>query len=523
MKRILLSILLAIVAMGANAQFKGSVDFKYKMEPRGKVISFNFSRVCQQLGVDKDEFGVLLCKQWFNAARDYSLYLITDGGGDVPGDYRLTADGRKASESDGMWECCIDPYSVEWNRLDFLVCPRTDGSDDEYPLGKVGDTYNAVFALEYQGRIATFDITMNITKEEGPKVPLSSLEKVGERVLSAHLDFSEGNYLYFDLADIVPLFGDDVEGSNLQLCVMTDAEQQLIIRNDYSHQSFDLKIDGMECTNRRAMDFYVVRYERNGGAMLSVAAESDAFKGGQKTSGSVFLVADGKYYELILDIQFGDEYADMESLDIVKTRQIDVQLMWTENYFSYYDYEGTERRYGLISTDIDEAEVKKLIGTDSPRLFAEQKNSDGIAYTSRYNAAPGQGFWFINEGGQLYRQYNNYRSLGAYYTEGSIKWYETPSLELNDKFMVNLYLANPENGKAVKYEINVELVKELQTKNVAYVRKLPIGMEDANGIQSAPISQPSSSALFDLSGRRLQQKPTKGIYIQNGKKVLIQR
>ena len=371
MKRILLSILLAIVAMGANAQFKGSVDIKCKMEPRGKVISFNFPRVCQQLGVDKDEFGILLRKQWFNASRDYSLYLLTDGGGDVPGDYRLTADGRKASESDGMWECSIDPYSVEWNRLDFLVCPCTDGSFDEYPVGKVGDTYNAVFALEYQGRIATFDITMNMTDEEGPAVPLSSMEKVGEQVLSACLDFSEGNYLYFELADIVPLFGDDVEGSNLQLCAMTDAEQQLIIRNDYSHQSFDLKIDGMECTNRRAMDFYVVRYERNGGAMLSVAAESDAFKGGQKTSGSVFLVADGKYYELILDIQFGDEYADMESLDIVKTEQMDVQLVWTENYFSYYDYEGTERRYGLISTDIDEAEVKKLIGTDSPRLFAE--------------------------------------------------------------------------------------------------------------------------------------------------------
>ena len=524
MKRILLSMLVAVAAIGANAQFKGSVDVKYKMEPREQVIGFNFSRVCQQLGVDKDEFGILLWNQWFRGAsaeHDYSLYLLTDGGGGVLADYKLTADGRKAGDSDGLWKCSIVPHNIiERNRLDFCVSPCTDGSDDEYPLGKVGDTYNAVFALEYQGRIVTFDITMNITKEEGPVIPLSSLEKVGERVLSAHLDFSEGNYLYFELADIVPLFGDDVEGSNLQLCAMTDAEQQLIIRNDYSHQSFDLKIDGMECTNRRAMDFYVVRYERNGGAMLSVAAESDAFKGGQKTSGSVFLMADGKYYELILDIQFGDEYADMESLDIVKTRQMDVQLVWTENYFSYYDYEGTERRYGLISTDIDEAEVKKLIGTDSPRLFAEQKNGDDIAYTSRYNAAPGQGFWFTSDGGQLYRQYNNYRSLGAYYTDGSIKWYEVPSLELDDTFQVNLYLANPENGKAVKYEINVGLVKELQTESVAYVRKLPIGMDDTNGIQSAPMSQPSSSALYDLSGRRLEQKPQKGIYIQNGK-VLV--
>ena len=36
---------------------------------------------------------------------------------------------------------------------------------------------------------------------------------------------------------------------------------------------------------------------------------------------------------------------------------------------------------------------------------------------------------------------------------------------------------------------------------------------------SAPTQD--KGALFDLSGRRLQQKPTKGIYIQNGKKVLV--
>ena len=148
--------------------------------------------------------------------------LRTEGGG-VQADYKLTADGRKAGDSDGLWKCSIVPHNIiEWNRLDFCVSPCTDGSDDEYPLGKVGDTYNAVFALEYQGRIATFDITLNITEQDGPAIPLSSMEKVGERVLSAHLDFSEGNTMYFDMSDILPLFGDDVEGSNLLLCVMSD-------------------------------------------------------------------------------------------------------------------------------------------------------------------------------------------------------------------------------------------------------------------------------------------------------------
>jgi hypothetical protein len=40
-------------------------------------------------------------------------------------------------------------------------------------------------------------------------------------------------------------------------------------------------------------------------------------------------------------------------------------------------------------------------------------------------------------------------------------------------------------------------------------------------IASTPAPTQNKDALDDLSGRKLQQKPTKGIYIQNGKKVLI--
>jgi hypothetical protein len=522
MRKILLSILLTIVATGANAQFKGSVDIMYKMEPRTHVISFNFARVCQQLGVDKDEFGLLLRRQWYgnnNAKRDYGLYLLTDGGGETDFYYILTPDGKKAgSPSEGLWRCEMTCEFITSNRFDFFVCPRTDGSDDEYPLGKVGDSYNAVFALEYQGRIATFDITLNLAEEEGPAIPLSSLEKVGEKVLSGCIDYSVGNEIEFDLTGVASLFGDDVESGNLQIYGLKDAEQQLISGDD---TGLCITIDGMRCMSWdwRTTNFYGVGYNRHGKETLTVGADPSLFPGGQKTSGSVFLVADGKYYELILDVQFGDEYADQQNFDIVKTEQLDVQLMWTENYFSYRNRE--DGRFGLISTDIDEAEVKKLIGTNSPRLYAEQKDGNAIAYTSRYNAAPGQGFWFTSDGGQCYRQNSNYRSIGAYYTEGSLKWYESPSLELDDRFQVNLYLANPENGKAVKYEIGIELVKELQTESVAYVRKLPIGMDDTNGIHSAPMPQPTSSALYDLSGRRLQQKPAKGIYIEGGKTILV--
>ena len=42
------------------------------------------------------------------------------------------------------------------------------------------------------------------------------------------------------------------------------------------------------------------------------------------------------------------------------------------------------------------------------------------------------------------------------------------------------------------------------------------------GILSTSMRETSPSALYDLQGRRLEQKPQKGIYIQDGR-VMIQR
>ncbi len=55
-----------------------------------------------------------------------------------------------------------------------------------------------------------------------------------------------------------------------------------------------------------------------------------------------------------------------------------------------------------------------------------------------------------------------------------------------------------------------------------YVGDQCIYRRNENSIQLPATDADKSSALFDLSGRRLQQKPTKGIYIQGGR-VLIQR
>jgi hypothetical protein len=40
-------------------------------------------------------------------------------------------------------------------------------------------------------------------------------------------------------------------------------------------------------------------------------------------------------------------------------------------------------------------------------------------------------------------------------------------------------------------------------------------------VNSVRTSVNPASGIFDLQGRRLTQKPTKGMYIQNGKKVVV--
>ena len=202
--------------------------------------------------------------------------------------------------------------------------------------------------------------------------------------------------------------------------------------------------------------------------------------------------------------------------------------MPTNNYYTYYDR--VNKSYALVSTPIDEAKLAEQLGTEKPMLFAEQTGFDGsITMTSRYDCAPGQGFWFGLLGGKGCRGiFGNMEGwLGVYYTDGAFKWYEEtyPPLQTGKKYTINLYMANLMQGTAVKYEIDVEIVREIETPSIAYVHRLPQGLSatgGANSIHSAEYRmQNESDAVYDLQGRKLNAVPEKGMYIQGGRKVLV--
>ena len=45
--------------------------------------------------------------------------------------------------------------------------------------------------------------------------------------------------------------------------------------------------------------------------------------------------------------------------------------------------------------------------------------------------------------------------------------------------------------------------------------------EGTSGVNSATATQPQASFIYDLQGRRLKEQPRKGLYIQNGRKVVV--
>ena len=492
--------------------------------------SLSLPVLAKALGADCTELTEAL-RYWMkgNVMEDGSemVYNLTDYASTVyspwgPGSFMMTKDGKAVRKGgDYTWIMEVDG---PMNELQFTLWQEEGRLAD-------GDVCHTRLGLYYEGRMVTLDLTLYLKQgRQGTQVALNSLKKVGEQTITGKIT-SMKRRLEAPLAldSIASLFSGGVAGKGLKLYVMENVEKGLLT-DRYSYEKEPevyLKLEGTPQNFYKSQEYFCVNYWPYH-EMMFIDGNTDGLYGGQKTSASIFLVGEGEYYELLLDIQFGEETDERESFDIVATEHLSVQLMPTNNYYTYYDR--VNKSYALVSTPIDEAKLAEQLGTEKPMLFAEQTGFDGsITMTSRYDCAPGQGFWFGLLGGKGCRGiFGNMEGwLGVYYTDGAFKWYEEtyPSLQTGKKYTINLYMANLMQGTAVKYEIDVEIVKEIETPSIAYVHRLPQGLSATGGTNSIHnaecIMQNESGAVYDLQGRRLNAVPEKGMYIQGGRRVLI--
>ena len=61
----------------------------------------------------------------------------------------------------------------------------------------------------------------------------------------------------------------------------------------------------------------------------------------------------------------------------------------------------------------------------------------------------------------------------------------------------------------------------MNDSRVVTLEDLSAGWGTYTAISTAKIDKADSRELFDLQGRRLSKVPTKGIYINDGKKILV--
>ncbi len=496
-------------------------------ERKETMASFSLPVLAKALGTDGKTLGEAL-KTWIrgNDREDGTemIYNLTDHASTQYswgcGSYRMTKYGCVVKTGgDYMWIMDVDD---SMNELQFNLWQEFGQLAD-------GDVCNTDLGLYYEGRMVTLSLILYMKQGgRGSQVPLSGMKKVGEQVISGKCDAITGMRVPLALDSIAALFGSGVPGKSLKLYVMDDPKKGLL--NDrFSYEKTPyvcLNIEGTSRVNYKTREYFNVKFSPYQEVML-IDAYTDVLCGGQKTSASLFLVGEDEYYELVLDIQFGEETDERESFDIVATEHLDVQLMPTNNNYTYYDRENNS--YALISTAIDEARLAEQLGTESPMLYTEQRdNSGNITFTSRYNCVPGQGFWFGLRDGKAHRGiHSEIGYLGVYYADGAFKWYEEPypPLKVGEKFCVTLYMANVARSTAVKYEIDVEIVEGIETPSVAYVHRLPADLTwNANGIEAIHnaecIMQNETDAVYDLQGRRLNAVPEKGLYIQGRRKKM---
>ena len=327
----------------ASAQFETTVSVGVKEGAYGTYhVSYNFEDVCQSLGVEPEEFGHIL-EVWLdpyptvNWPDEYSkyesqkyMYLMTGDGRQVMGrqhrSFYLSDNGGLATPDEEYWTCVIS-IDRRRNRLDFGFDVAYDISDwafshEPKPKGKIGDTFRYTFGIENEGKQATFDITLNMVPEFGGNtLPIDSFEKVGEQEVK--LKYQSGKTTHttrLNLEEIAKAFGGNVRGGNLGLYLMKKlVPGAMTDRFIYCRQPSMLLSDWMAENyyygDPRAL--YMVYVPETGELILYPGDESN-FEKGEHLTGSAYLVAEGKCYELKLDLQIGDSKQETRNMAVVE-------------------------------------------------------------------------------------------------------------------------------------------------------------------------------------------------------------
>ena len=96
---------------------------------------------------------------------------------------------------------------------------------------------------------------------------------------------------------------------------------------------------------------------------------------------------------------------------------------------------------------------------------------------------------------------------------------EMPLMVKGLEFVTDAFQGSPIEQASLYVPVSmIELYKSLEPwRNFGSI----VPLDDVDGVVSIHKDCSDSTPIFDLQGRRLMQKPAKGMYIQDGKKVVV--
>lgn len=109
-----------------------------------------------------------------------------------------------------------------------------------------------------------------------------------------------------------------------------------------------------------------------------------------------------------------------------------------------------------------------------------------------------------------YEGYENYPFLSYYFDEPAT---------LGPDVMSFIFVDGTSYYDPQQDTVTLDYLSEIDDEEYMFIVDFTLPMEDASGISNI-VSSSSDDSLYDLQGRRLNEVPSKGIYIQNGKKFI---
>ena len=468
-----------------------TLDFVEGKQYEGKTYSTTLDGVYEALGTTADEFDASV------ADYTYTQVVKVDS---IEGEVQYSWEDRLVLPEDaagGAWYCRYSNYDeatatevtlpmnapMVWGTgANTFYAQDITLADGEFSITsgqfpgtmKDGDEDYAYLYLIYGAKAARIKVIASVKKPE--TVDPNSMVKVGEATVEvsspANTDYSTKAFSV-DIAAIVPALA--CEASDIDDFYAYAAEGEISDNHTTSGGGYYFNEEG-----------YIDTWSNHAPVYIDASSLADGeFEIGQYANVYIDITED-KVVTIPIIFQYGQNYYVVNVVYTVKAPKqgeepVEYELVSTDGITMQMIPQDSYEWEATTQLDLDYIEGK--IGTRDYKLYTDKWNADKetLEWSSNKTLSDGGGgFWF---GSQEYENeehqvvvdnagWSSSCSFGIGITNaGVISWWQYPGARsVGDSYVANIYLVNEENGKYIKYVLQVLYVDEVRPEAETVLR-----------------------------------------------------